>query len=57
MQTQLSFRGAGAAREPGIQKHRKLIWIPDSLAEPVIEPAFGRTRWLGFRNDGGRKTP
>ena len=27
------------------------IWIPGSLAEPVIGPARGRTRWLAPRND------
>ena len=30
------------------------LWIPGSLAEPVIGPAFGRTRWLAPRNDGGK---
>ncbi len=45
MFTQLSFRGAGAAREPGIQKCETLLWIPGSLAS------------LGFRNDGKNKTP
>jgi hypothetical protein len=28
------------------------LWIPDSLAEPVIGPAKSRTRWLAIRNDG-----
>jgi hypothetical protein len=28
------------------------LWIPGSLAEPVIGPAKGRTRWLAPRNDG-----
>ena len=27
------------------------LWDPGSLAEPVIGPAEGRTRWLGPRND------
>jgi enoyl-[acyl-carrier protein] reductase I len=27
------------------------LWIPGSLAEPVIGPAEGRTRWLALRND------
>src|SRR5712691_12687561 len=35
----------------GIHNHRQWIWIPGSLAEPVIGPAEGRTRWLGLRND------
>src|SRR5713101_6707494 len=30
---------------------RSWLWIPGSLAEPVIGPASGRTRWLAPRND------
>src|SRR5258705_11837686 len=30
---------------------RSWLWIPGSLAEPVIGPAEGRTRWLAPRND------
>jgi hypothetical protein len=30
------------------------LWIPGSLAELVIGPAFGRTHWLTPRNDGER---
>ena len=29
-------------------KDRLCIWIPGSLAEPVIGPAKGRTRWLAM---------
>jgi uncharacterized protein DUF2877 len=35
-----SFRGAGSAREPGIQRKMPSGWFPDSQASP------------GFRNDG-----
>jgi len=28
-----------------------VLWIPGSPAEPVIGPAFGRTRWPAPRND------
>src|SRR5712692_4002678 len=40
-----------ACGEPGIHNHSRWLWIPGSLAEPVIGPRFARTRWLGPRND------
>jgi hypothetical protein len=43
--------GRRESGEPGIHTHRQWLWIPGSLAEPVIGPAEGRTRWLGPRND------
>src|SRR5712691_1792919 len=42
--------GAGQESIP-----RWWLWIPDSLAEPVIGPARGRTRWLAIRNDAFQK--
>ena len=47
----LSFRGARAAREPGIQgpKHERCCVALDSgfRPEPAIGPRFARTRWAG----------
>jgi 2-oxo-3-hexenedioate decarboxylase len=41
-----SFRGASEASEPGIQKQARSSALDSgSGAEPVIGPAFGRTRW------------
>ena len=41
-----SFRGASEGSEPGIQKNtRSLPLDSGSGPEPVIGPAFGRTRW------------
>jgi hypothetical protein len=40
----LSFRGARAASEPGIQKQAP-YWHLDSGSGATIGPAFGRTRW------------
>ena len=44
--TGLSFRGASAAGEPGIQKQTPCMHLDSgSGAEPVIGPRFARTRW------------
>jgi hypothetical protein len=66
MTARLSFRGApisvftrvfdalwARARNPERQAQNIGLWIPGSLAEPVIGPASGRTRRLAPRNDVG----
>jgi len=50
-----SFRDGPKGRTRNPYSAALGLWIPGSLAEPVIGPRFARTRWLAPRNDGKRK--
>ncbi len=44
--------GARVSANPESRNTSRIsLWIPGSLAEPVIGPRFARTRWLAPRND------